>query len=167
MEKFIFKTNDKQIKVNEDMITLCTPLYTIKGVVTEAILDFLIKEGHVEKVVVEEIPDNLSYYIKILEKQGISIKAIDNIMSSYPSVALSLFLKVISKEFDRINKDNVLDNDVVYFISSNTGEIVFAPSENIKNEEVSLFRSRDDAEKACYIVRNILDSIFSVKEDNE
>lgn len=167
MEKFILKSTGKQINVNEDVVTLCNPLYTIKGIVTEAILDFLIKEGYVEKVVVEEIPDNLSYYIKILEKQGISAKAIDNIMSSYPLVALSLFLKVISKEFDRINEDNVLDNDIVYFINSNTGEIVFAHSENIENEEISLFRSREDVEKACYIVRDILNSIFSVKEDNE
>lgn len=156
MIKFYLKDNNQEVKVG-DKITISVPTSTPYGqakcevnvVVTQESLKQLIKDGLVfseEKSI--DLEDYKLFIRRLARKCNITFPEAIELLDSIKSVSLyahnTLLLEMIAEVY---NRDKEIPH-YVYVIGNNT--ILYV---DIKNVHQPFFITREDAQKAAYLMR--------------
>ena len=183
MEKFYLK-NGKEVQIGDTLTKVTKTKHPLLGegtvvesvVVTKAALPKLIERGiittslgsdfDVDKVMPAESHMSLHYYVeKLAKKLNWKVEKMYNYLNTidsvYPAAAFSMILREVAIELDKKYEDHIEKSPEIYVVSMLDGRITKANKAYIKNyRNFAAFRSVEDAETACSIVRDILKELF-------
>lgn len=167
--------NDKDSKQNpfenpvvEILDTLCTVLFGKPGKVEKVEETKKVEEASLD------ITLTTGYYITTLayKKGWPALKMaefLDSLWEINPAAAFSTLAREIAIEFDKKYPDHIKNCDIIYIISTFDGRIHEVPGGIIKSfKNFAAFRTKEDAIKACRILRKELKAMFkkSGKQEN-
>ena len=174
MKKFIVVKNGKEINFGDKILitkSVNTPLgITIVSkvaIVTKELMDKLIKDGKVNVVEEKDINkiwnnaiENLTKKTNWKEEKLLNI--LNTLHLANPWAATQMVLREIAIELDKKYDDHINKSEKIYVISPQDGRIHEINKKTIKNYKAfPAFRSIEDANIACSLIREHLKSIFS------
>lgn len=183
MEKFYLK-NGKEVQIGDTLTKVTKTKHPLLGegtvvesvVVTKASLPKLIERGiittspgsdfDVDKVKPAEAHMDLHYYVeKLAKKLNWKVEKVYNYLNTidsvYPAAAFCMILREVAIELDKKYEDHIEKSPKIYVISLLDGRITEVNKAHIKNyRNFAAFRSVEDANTACSIVREILKELF-------
>ena len=170
--KMILCETQKEIKMGDIIAINMENIFQEEVVhlkVNEINLPILIKLGYI--ILVEgksktEIPTDLNYYIKKLAKkkgcsQIIMNEYLEFIMNINKSCIFSILLREIALTIDEQYADHINESEEIYGISLSNCKIIKLNKKNIRNyKNFAAFRSIEDANIACDILKNLIKKMF-------
>ena len=174
MKKFILADSGKEINFGDKVLIVETVNYPLgvakihrTTVVTEELMDKLIKDGKVNVVGERGINEIWNDAIRSLAKKtNWKEEKLLNILATLhlanPWAATQMVLREIAIELDKKYDDHINESEKIYVISPQDGRIHEINKKTVKNYKAfPAFRSIKDAKIACSLIREHLKSIFS------
>ena len=174
MKKYILKQTGKEVKVG-DTIEMVQPIETIFGktsitqdvVVDQQKLDILIKNGLVKEQE-EQNDDVLKPYIRrIARKMGYPFFGVVAFLQSLTEVsvlaAYDLLLLQVSKD---LNKGKDLRKYKTLLVVGRDGKVQAVANDHIDLNQIPVFTSEEDAEKAIGILPNFHEFLYGEQENH-
>lgn len=125
------------------------------------------KAGKVEKAQeVKDVTSTAGYYITTLaNKKGWSAlkmaEFLDSLWEVNPAAVFSTLAREVAIELDKNYPDHISNCNTIYIISTFDGRIHEVPRGSIKSfKNFAAFRTKEDAIKACRILRKELKAMF-------
>lgn len=174
MQHCFLKQTNKEVFLG-DIITIKSAYYindlkagnrSQKIILSESNLSELVQKGIVYIEDMPKIPTNCNYYFEKIAKKwntdtDIVIDVLSVVSSTFPMSAFSILLKEIALEIDKKYNDHISNSNEIYVVSVLDGCIHRVNKEHIKTyKNFSAFRSVEDAELACSILKPFLDLLF-------
>lgn len=134
---------------------------------TDELLVYLMSRGVVSEKTVDDTPKDVEYYIeKLKNRLGFDSNTIKTMLLGFkqkcPSIAFQLLCKQVAIELDKKYDGHIVDSDELYVIDVATGEIVKydVPADGVYSNNISLFRTRKDAEFAMSVLKEYCNACF-------
>ena len=174
MKKFIVANSGKEINFGDKVLIVETVNYPLgvakihrTAVVTEELMDKLIKDGKVNVVEEKDINKIWNNAIKNLAKktnwkEEKLLNILNTLYLANPWAATQMVLREIAIELDKKYDDHINESEHIFAISPQDGRIHEINKAHIKNYRAfPAFRTINDAKIACSLVRENLKSIFT------
>lgn len=174
MKKFILADSGKEINFGDRILIIediNTPLSVARvqrvAIVTKELMGKLIKDGKVNVVEENGINKIWNDAIKSLAKktnwkEDKLLNILATLHLANPWAATQMVLREIAIELDKKYDDHINNSEKIYAISPQDGRIHEINKKTVKNYKAfPAFRSIEDANIACSLIREHLKSIFS------